>query len=113
MKLLFDENLSPRLPSAISDLFPDSLHIEDCGLIAATDHQVWQYAASHAFAIVTKDADFAEMSRLFGSPPKVIWLRIGNCTTTRAEFVLTNLASRMQDFLACGSDRCLILKHPH
>jgi predicted nuclease of predicted toxin-antitoxin system len=112
LKLLFDENLSPRLVPAIVDLFPGSRHIEDCGLLAASDEQVWQYARTNEFAIVTKDADFAEMSRLLGSPPKVVWLRIGNCTTSRAELVLANLGSRIQDFLTRGADHCLILRHP-
>jgi len=112
LKLLFDENLSPRLVMATEYLFPDSRHIEDCGLLAATDEQVWHYALTNEFTIVTKDSDFAEMSRLLGSPPKVIWLRFGNCTTSRVEFVLINLGSRIQDFLVHGTDNCLILRHP-
>ncbi|MDK2410571.1 MULTISPECIES: DUF5615 family PIN-like protein [Nostocales] len=27
MKLLFDENLSPKLSTRLSDIFPDSLHV--------------------------------------------------------------------------------------
>ena len=112
MKLLLDENLSPRLLPAICSLFPDSRHIEQCGLEGATDNQVWRYALDHGFAIVSKDSDFAERSALSGAPPKVIWLRIGNCTTSRAEFVLVNLASLIQDFLQRGEQDCLVLKHP-
>jgi predicted nuclease of predicted toxin-antitoxin system len=44
MKLLLDENLSPRLLSTIAGLFPDSSHIEDCGLRGASDGQIWEYA---------------------------------------------------------------------
>ena len=29
MKLLFDENVSPRLASALSDEFPGSVHVRD------------------------------------------------------------------------------------
>ena len=112
MKLLFDENLSPRLVLAIADLFPGSRHVEDCGLLSEPDQQVWRYALENGFAIVTKDSDFAGMSRLLGSPPKVIWLRVGNCTTSRAEFLISNLRSRIQDFLTRGAENCLVLKHP-
>lgn len=112
MKLLFDENLSPRLVAAVSSLFPGSRHVEDCGLLSQPDGEVWRYALTNGFAIVTKDSDFAEASRLLGSPPKIIWLRIGNCTTSRAELVLVNLGSRIRDFLDQGGDHCLILKHP-
>jgi predicted nuclease of predicted toxin-antitoxin system len=34
MKLLFDENLSPKLSTRLSDIFPDSLHIRDVGMKA-------------------------------------------------------------------------------
>ncbi len=112
MKLLFDENLSPRLVTAVADTFPGSRHVEDCGLLSEGDAEVWRYARTNGFAIVTKDSDFAELSRLQGSPPRVIWLRVGNCTTSRAELVLVNLSSRIEDFLRSGSDHCLILKHP-
>ena len=112
MKLLFDENLSPRLVQAIADLYPDSRHTRDCGLRGASDDQIWRYAMQQGFAIVSKDSDFRQRSILHGSPPKVIWLRIGNCTTKRAEFVLINLASRVHDFLLRGEESCLVLRHP-
>jgi predicted nuclease of predicted toxin-antitoxin system len=31
--------------------------------------------------LVTKDEDFHRLSVLRGAPPKVVWLRVGNCTT--------------------------------
>jgi predicted nuclease of predicted toxin-antitoxin system len=37
MKLLFDENLSPRLPRLLAEQFPDSVHVRDCGLKGAPD----------------------------------------------------------------------------
>jgi len=112
LKLLFDENLSPRLARAVADLYPDSSHVRNCGLRGASDDQIWHYARENGFAIVSKDSDFRQRSVLLGSPPKVIWLRIGNCTTLRAEFVLINLASLIQDFLLRGDQSCLVLRHP-
>jgi predicted nuclease of predicted toxin-antitoxin system len=112
VKLLIDENLSPRLALALSSLYPGTCHLRDCGLSGSSDEEVWQYAIRYGFAIVSKDADFSQRSILFGSPPKVIWLRIGNCTTTRAEFVLTNVVSRRHEFLTKDPESCLILAHP-
>ncbi len=112
MKLLLDENLSPRLAPALSDLYPGSVHLRDCGLRGVTDLEVWEYALANGFAIVSKDSDFAQRSFLLGSPPKVIWLRIGNCTTTRVDFVLRNAAPRIHAFLASGEESCLVLTHP-
>ncbi|HKQ73459.1 MAG TPA: DUF5615 family PIN-like protein [Blastocatellia bacterium] len=37
MKLLFDQNLSPRLPRLLADIFPDSAHIRELGMRDATD----------------------------------------------------------------------------
>jgi predicted nuclease of predicted toxin-antitoxin system len=64
MKLLFDQNLSHRLPARVADLFPDSAHVRPAGLDRAPDDQIWDYAKNHGYCIVTTDADFAERSRL-------------------------------------------------
>ncbi len=88
MRLLLDQNLSPRLVPALADLFPDSTHVREVGLRAADDQAVWQYAAQHGFAIVSKDADFHERSFLLGQPPKVIWIRRGNCSTDEVAAIL-------------------------
>ena len=82
MKLLFDENLSPRLVEQLKAEFPNSLHVRDAGLERALDDAVWSYARENGFVIVSKDADFHQLSFLFGPPPKVIWIRRGNCSTT-------------------------------
>ena len=58
------------------------------GLDRAEDGEVWRYARDNSFVIVTKDADFGEMSTLHGFPPQVVWLRVGNCTTGRIEELL-------------------------
>lgn len=81
MKLLFDQNLAPRLVRQLEDIFPDSTHISRVGLERALDREVWRYARDNNFTIVTKDADFGELSVVLGYPPKVVWLRLGNCTT--------------------------------
>src|SRR5207248_8105434 len=87
MKLLFDQNLSPKLVSRLADLFPHSSHVQSEGLDRADDNQVWEHARLNGFAIVTKDADFNNLSVMRGSPPKVVWLQFGNCTTAQVEAV--------------------------
>ena len=109
MKLLLDENLSPRLIASIQDLYPGSAHVEECDLVNTADEIVWDYARENGFAIATKDSDFSELSVLRGSPPKVIWLRIGNCTTVRAGFLLRDASPRIQAFLNAEEENCLVL----
>ena len=88
MKLLFDENLSPKLPHRLSDLFPNSLHVRDVGMKATIDPTVWDYAKNNDLMVVSKDADIHDLSIIFGNPPKVIWLRLGNCSTLQVENLL-------------------------
>ncbi len=90
MKLLFDQNLSPRLVKLLADLFPESNHVFPLGLDEADDTEVWEYARENEFTLVTKDADFGDLSILRGFPPKVIWLRRGNCRTADIEAILRN-----------------------
>jgi predicted nuclease of predicted toxin-antitoxin system len=85
MRLLFDQNLSPELARRLADLFPGSTHVQMEGLGCASDDQVWEHARLHGLTIVTKDADFNNLSVMRGSPPKVIWLLLGNCTTAQVE----------------------------
>jgi len=58
MKLLFDENSSPKLPRILSLDLPESIHVRDCGLKEFPDEDVWKYARNNGFAIVSKDSDF-------------------------------------------------------
>jgi predicted nuclease of predicted toxin-antitoxin system len=46
------------------------------------DTEVWNYAAEHGYTIVSKDADFHQRSLLHGAPPRVIWIRQGNCSVS-------------------------------
>lgn len=88
MKLLLDQNLSPRLVSRLADLYPDSQHVSFLGLDQADDRAVWEYANQNDFTVVTRDSDFSELSVLRGFPPKVIWIRRGNCSTNQIEKIL-------------------------
>jgi predicted nuclease of predicted toxin-antitoxin system len=88
MKLLFDENLSPKLPIRLADIFPNSLHVRDVDMKSTIDPIVWDYAKSNDLMIVSKDADMHDLSLVFGNPPKVIWLRLGNCSTLQVENLL-------------------------
>jgi predicted nuclease of predicted toxin-antitoxin system len=69
----------------LASLFPGSSHVQSESLDSATDDQIWEFARLNGFAIVTKDADYNNLSVLRGSPPKVIWLLLGNCTTAQVE----------------------------
>lgn len=88
MKLLFDHNLPARLVSRLSDLFPDSAHVFTIGLDRASDLEIREYARREDLVIVTKDVDFSDLCVLRGFPPKVIWIRRGNCSANDLEQLL-------------------------
>ena len=97
MKLLFDQNLSPRLVARLSLFYPGSVHVYDVGLDKASDAALWDYARHQGFVIVTQDVDFSEMSELLGFPPKVIWIRRGNCSTDEIELILRQCRDAIAD----------------
>jgi predicted nuclease of predicted toxin-antitoxin system len=88
MKLLFDQHLSRWLVDRLADVYSLSSHVALIGIDRDPDEVVWNYAKFHDLVIVTKDADLAELGYVRGFPPKVIWLRSGNCTTDEIEEVI-------------------------
>ena len=98
MKLLFDQNLSPRLVRLLADIYPDSTHVRDVGLRDADDATIWDYAGVNDYTIVSKDSDFQQRSLLVGAPPKFIWLRVGNCTVARTESILRTYSAVINTF---------------
>ncbi len=75
MKLLYDNNLSHKLVARLDDVFPDSSHVMMENLDESQDQKIWQFARENNYTIVTKDADYNEISVIRGFPPKIIWLR--------------------------------------
>jgi predicted nuclease of predicted toxin-antitoxin system len=98
MKVLFDQNLSPKLVKRLADLFPSSDHVQSAGLDCANDDQVWEYAKQNDFAIVTKDEDYNNLSVVRGHPPKVLWLQTGNCTTAQVEAIFRTRFADIEAF---------------
>lgn len=109
MKLLFDQNLSHKLVNHLADIFPGSSHVQFHQLAEKTDTEIWEFAQVNDFCIVTQDADFAERSRLYGSPPKVVWLRCGNAPTRDVEMMIRSGEEAIQELLKDSRLHCLEL----
>jgi predicted nuclease of predicted toxin-antitoxin system len=78
MKLLLDENLSRRIVPFLQQNYPDSSQVVLLGLQAATDAEIWEFAKVQGYVIVSRDADFLDLSLLKGAPPKLIRIRTPN-----------------------------------
>jgi len=109
VKLLFDQNLSHKLARRLTDIFPDSTHVREVGLKEANDPVVWDYAKQQSFMIVSKDADFHQRSFVFGFPPKVVWVQLGNCTTAEVEQVIRKNLVAIKDFYEDAEAAFLVL----
>ena len=100
MRLLFDEQLSEALVRKLANVFPGALHVRLLDRGGAPDPDVWELAREHDCVLVTKDSDFHRLSLLRGAPPKVVWLRIGNCATEDIRRLLTTHAEDVRKFEA-------------
>jgi predicted nuclease of predicted toxin-antitoxin system len=109
MKLLFDQNLSHKVVRALADVYPESQHVRDLGMKAADDSVVWAYAREHDYLIVSKDSDFHQRSFVQGYPPKVVWLKLGNCSTQQVETVLRKHVTEITWFAGDATASFLIL----
>jgi predicted nuclease of predicted toxin-antitoxin system len=98
LKILFDHNLSQKLVRRLADVFPDSTQTSLLGFNRAIDLDIWEYARTNDFVVVTLDKDFADMSFVRGAPPKVIWLRCGNSAVSEVEALLRANLDAIREF---------------
>ncbi len=107
MKLLLDENLSRRLVPFLQADYPGSSQVALLGLEKATDREIWEYAKSNDFIIVTKDSDFHELSTLYGAPPKIIWLKTGNQSKASSLNVLISFKDEIEKVFVEECKACI------
>lgn len=98
MRLLFDEQLSEALCGHLLDVFPDSIHVRLLAGASIPDQRVWALAIEQGCILVTKDEDFHRLSVLRGPPPKVVWIRLGNCSTADVAQLLRRHRDGIQAF---------------
>ena len=67
MKLLLDENLSRRLVPFLQHDYPGSNQVVLLGMESASDKAVWQKVKDDVYVIVIRDADFQELSLVWGA----------------------------------------------
>ncbi|MGI8640226.1 MAG: DUF5615 family PIN-like protein [Pyrinomonadaceae bacterium] len=90
-------------------MYPNSDHLDLLGLGTADDVFIWEHARRNGFVVVTKDADFADLSVLRGFPPKVVWIRRGNCSTTNIEDILRDHYPEIEDLVTDSASGILTL----
>jgi predicted nuclease of predicted toxin-antitoxin system len=98
IRLIIDENISWRLKKLLSDweVLPTNEIKTD---IPLTDRMIWQFAKANNYSILTFDEDFSELQNLYSFPPKIIWLRTGNASTTEIALFLNRLKEDIERFI--------------
>jgi predicted nuclease of predicted toxin-antitoxin system len=98
MRLITDENISWRLKKLIPEweLLPSN-EIETSERL--TDLMIWRFAKKHQYTILTFDEDFSEIQNLYSYPPKIIWLRTGNASTSEIASLLIKYKDDINAFL--------------
>ncbi len=98
MKLLLDENLSPRLVGRLQELFGEILHVREVGLKQAADIDIWRWAKANSFTIISTDADFIQLGGQHGHPPKLIHLEQCDYPLKEIEEILRSNSLRISEF---------------
>jgi predicted nuclease of predicted toxin-antitoxin system len=94
VKFLVDANLPPHLCSWLSSRGHEAEHVFELNLLTATDTELWERARRDDLVIFSKDVDFYDRALLFGMPPQVVHVAVGNCSNSR---LFTMLASEWQE----------------
>lgn len=98
MKLLFDQNISPKIVKQLAFVFEDSRQVRHVGLEDSSDYEIFDFAKKHDFVIVTFDSDFIDLNILKGAPPKIIWIRSQNQTTKNISKILKDNIIEILEF---------------
>ncbi len=101
MKVLIDQNISFRLVERLQNaLSVDFIHLKSVNLADAPDIPIYLYAQNENFdAIMTMDNDFINIQSMLGTPPKLIWLRVGNCSTAALSLIINHKLLQIHAFL--------------
>lgn len=89
MKFLIDANVSWRICKSLQAYVAECIHVDYCKLrVPAKDFEIWEFAKTHNYIIITNDEDFINLSTLYGFPPKIVVLKLGNQNNQNIESTL-------------------------
>jgi predicted nuclease of predicted toxin-antitoxin system len=108
LRILLDQNLSPKLIRKLADVMPALESVYDHDLVGASDPVIFDWARRMQFlALVSTDRDFVHLAERLGPPPKVIRIERCDFPARVIEHLLRQEALRIHAFLE--SDRAVLL----
>ena len=112
MKILIDQNISPKITKYLDDEFSESRQVRQLGIENYSDLKIYQYAKLNEFTILTFDSDFIDLAIVKGSPPKIIWIRTFDQTTKKIVRLLNSNKERIAIFIDSEAANILELHAP-
>jgi predicted nuclease of predicted toxin-antitoxin system len=108
MTVLIDQNISYRIVPQIAFLFDKLDHVKTNGWLDWKDYDIFMAARKQQYhAIITLYDDFSKLLLEHGTPPKIIWLKTGNCSTAALAEVITSHKEVIHRFLSDADFDCL------
>ena len=78
MKFLVDNQLPEALGRFLTSRGHESRHVLDLHMDEASDLEIWKFAATDNWIVVSKDEDFLHLANRQGDIGRLLWVRIGN-----------------------------------
>ena len=103
MKFLVDNQLPSALAKMLVSRGHEAVHVLDVGLDAATDAEIWKYAAANSLVLITKDEDFSQRASRPDASVQIVWVRLGNCRKTALFSAFDSVLSQMEAALEAGN----------
>jgi predicted nuclease of predicted toxin-antitoxin system len=94
MKYLVDANLSPTVTAALLAAGFDAVHVQDVGLVSASDVDISVFALDTGAVVISADSDFATLLALSGGvAPSLVLLRSADhlAPVKQAAILIANL----------------------
>jgi uncharacterized protein (DUF433 family) len=88
-------------PEQVLQDFP-YLEKADIDALTATDTQIWDRGRLESLVIFSKDTDFYDRALLYGAPPQVVHVAVGNCSNARLFSVLASEWDEIEQALVSG-----------
>jgi predicted nuclease of predicted toxin-antitoxin system len=108
VRILLDQNLSPKLIRQLADVLPGLESVYDHDLIGASDPFIFDWARTlELSALVSADRDFVQLAERVGPPPRVIRIERCDFPSRIIEQLIRREAIRIREFLQ--SERAVLL----
>jgi predicted nuclease of predicted toxin-antitoxin system len=105
MKFWLDAHLSPAIAKLLNEKYSaQATSIRSLKLSQCEDEEIFMKAREEDVIFITKDDDFIHLLERFGSPPRILWLKVGNTSYQQMKKVFANSFDSLVSLFEAGND---------